>query len=38
MSARLEAAAEALLLLAIVLGPWPYGSAADPGAFLGFFT
>ena len=33
MSARLEAAAEALLLLAIVLGPWPYGSAADPARY-----
>ena len=33
MSARLPAAAEALLILAIVLGPWPYGGAADPARY-----
>lgn len=33
MSSRLQGAAEALLLLAIVLGPWPYGSAADPARY-----
>jgi O-antigen ligase len=33
MRARLEAAAEALLLLAIVLAPWPYGGAADPARY-----
>jgi tetratricopeptide (TPR) repeat protein len=33
MTARLEAAAELVLLLAIVLGPWPYGSAADPARY-----
>lgn len=33
MSARLPAAAEGLLLLAIVLAPWPYGGAADPARY-----
>jgi tetratricopeptide (TPR) repeat protein len=33
MRPRLEAAAEALLLLAIVLAPWPYGAAADPARY-----
>jgi tetratricopeptide (TPR) repeat protein len=30
MRTRLEATAEAVLLLTIVLAPWPYGAAADP--------
>jgi len=33
MSARLQSAAEAFLLLAIVLAPWPYGGAADPARY-----
>jgi len=33
MRPRLEAAAEAVLLLAIVLAPWPYGAAADPARY-----
>ena len=33
MSARLQSAAEALLLLAIVVAPWPYGGAADPARY-----
>ncbi|PYQ02112.1 MAG: hypothetical protein DMF82_17120 [Acidobacteria bacterium] len=33
MSARLKSAAEALLLLAIVLAPWPYGGATDPARY-----
>ena len=33
MKARLDAAAEALLLVAIVLAPWPYGAAADPARY-----
>jgi O-antigen ligase len=33
MKARLEAAAELVLLVAIVIGPWPYGSAADPARY-----
>jgi O-antigen ligase len=33
MRPRLEAAAELLLLVAIVLAPWPYGSAADPARY-----
>jgi len=33
MSARLQAAAEGLLLVAIVLAPWPYGGATDPARY-----
>jgi len=33
MRPQLEAAAEAVLLLAIVLAPWPYGAASDPARY-----
>ena len=33
MKARLEAAAEALLLFAVLVAPWPYGGAADPARY-----
>jgi O-antigen ligase len=32
-AARLEAAAEAMLLVAIVVAPWPYGSAPDAARY-----
>ena len=33
MRLRLDAAAEAVLLLALLLAPWPYGAAADPARY-----
>ena len=33
MRPRLDAAAEAVLLLGLLLAPWPYGAAADPARY-----